>query len=47
MEAVIMIGYPRAAHTLIRLFQAWKEGNHSVAAFMAQKITGTIYFTCL
>jgi len=41
----------RACATIVyfsaRMEAAWKEGNHSVAAFMSQKITGIFLFSCV
>lgn len=39
----VSLGLCRLVRTLILIIaitQAWKEGNHSVAEFMSQKITG-------
>ncbi|KAJ6505545.1 hypothetical protein C8R45DRAFT_1209240 [Mycena sanguinolenta] len=45
MEAVRVLLTPRFARRTT--FQAWKEGNQSVAAFMSQKITGIFTFFTL
>ncbi len=41
MEAVgFLPAMPTQPVLIILPFQAWKEGNHTVADFMASKITG-------